>query len=353
MVKGVGKAERRGPGRARRWPRCGSRASATGGPASSPAASGSGSRWPAPWSTGPEVLLLDEPLGALDLKLREQMQVELKAIQREVGITFLFVTHDQEEALTMSDRIAVFNHGRIEQVGTPARGLRAPGDGVRRRLRRHVEPARRASRAARCSATTAPVRVRPEKIARSAPAGRGRARRGRRRRAWSPRSSTPVPSTRVVVRLDAGADLAALVQNTGDPRPTPVPARGEPGPARLRAGSTSTASRPTARQLKSRTPRVTTVCGARSAREGTHDRHQDWSRSARPRCSRSRPAAAAAATTRRQHVDGDRQRGGPAGLHPAGPQGARQAGRPRGRAQHRRLGRATPRTARPTRRSTG
>lgn len=68
----------------------------------------------------PRVLLLDEPLGALDLKLREQMQVELKAIQRLVGITFVFVTHDQEEALTMSDRIAVFHQGRIEQVGTPA-----------------------------------------------------------------------------------------------------------------------------------------------------------------------------------------------------------------------------------------
>ncbi|MFF8861285.1 ABC transporter ATP-binding protein [Streptomyces sp. NPDC015139] len=68
----------------------------------------------------PRVLLLDEPLGALDLKLREQMQVELKAIQREVGITFVFVTHDQEEALTMSDRIAVFDQGRIAQVGTPA-----------------------------------------------------------------------------------------------------------------------------------------------------------------------------------------------------------------------------------------
>ena len=67
----------------------------------------------------PAVLLLDEPLGALDLKLREQMQLELKELQREVGITFIFVTHDQEEALTMSDRIAVFNHGRIEQLGTP------------------------------------------------------------------------------------------------------------------------------------------------------------------------------------------------------------------------------------------
>ncbi len=68
----------------------------------------------------PKVLLLDEPLGALDLKLRQQMQVELKSIQQRVGITFIFVTHDQEEALTMSDRIAVFSQGKIEQVGTPA-----------------------------------------------------------------------------------------------------------------------------------------------------------------------------------------------------------------------------------------
>lgn len=67
----------------------------------------------------PRVLLLDEPLGALDLKLREEMQVELKAIQKEVGITFVFVTHDQEEALSMSDRIAVFNKGRVEQIATP------------------------------------------------------------------------------------------------------------------------------------------------------------------------------------------------------------------------------------------
>jgi putative spermidine/putrescine transport system ATP-binding protein len=67
----------------------------------------------------PQVLLLDEPLGALDLKLRQGMQVELKRIQREVGITFVYVTHDQEEALTMSDRVAVFNAGRVEQVGTP------------------------------------------------------------------------------------------------------------------------------------------------------------------------------------------------------------------------------------------
>ncbi len=92
-----------------------------------------GARWPGQLSGGqrqrvglaraivnrPAVLLLDEPLGALDLKLRQEMQSELKSIQAEIGITFLYVTHDQEEALTMSDRIAIFNHGRIVQIGTP------------------------------------------------------------------------------------------------------------------------------------------------------------------------------------------------------------------------------------------
>jgi putative spermidine/putrescine transport system ATP-binding protein len=67
----------------------------------------------------PKVLLLDEPLGALDLKLRQEMQVFLKALQRDLGMTFIYVTHDQEEALTMSDHVAVFNEGRIEQVGSP------------------------------------------------------------------------------------------------------------------------------------------------------------------------------------------------------------------------------------------
>ena len=94
----------------------------------------------------PRVLLLDEPLGALDLKLREQMQVELKAIQGEVGITFVYVTHDQDEALTMSDRIAVFNDGRIEQVGTPAELYEQPGE-------RSSSPASSASPT--CSSATA------------------------------------------------------------------------------------------------------------------------------------------------------------------------------------------------------
>jgi putative spermidine/putrescine transport system ATP-binding protein len=102
--------------------------------------SGYGSRSPAQLSGGqrqrvalaralvnrPKVLLLDEPLGALDLKLREQMQLELKAIQREVGVTFVFVTHDQDEALTLCDRLAVFNEGRVEQLGTPAEVYESP-----------------------------------------------------------------------------------------------------------------------------------------------------------------------------------------------------------------------------------
>jgi putative spermidine/putrescine transport system ATP-binding protein len=74
----------------------------------------------------PKVLLLDEPLGALDLKLREEMQVELKALQRDVGITFVFVTHDQGEALSMSNRVAVFNNGRLEQVGSPREVYESP-----------------------------------------------------------------------------------------------------------------------------------------------------------------------------------------------------------------------------------
>ena len=112
----------------------------------------------------PKVLLLDEPLGALDLKLRQEMQVFLKGLQRDLGITFVYVTHDQEEALTMSDTVAVFNHGRIEQLGRPGRGLRPAGDRVRRRVRRHVEH-RRARR-------QAPVH----------PAGANRVRGRRRRR---------------------------------------------------------------------------------------------------------------------------------------------------------------------------
>jgi putative spermidine/putrescine transport system ATP-binding protein len=111
----------------------------------------------------PRVLLLDEPLGALDLKLREQMQVELKSIQREVGITFVFVTHDQDEALTLSDRLAVMRDGRIEQVGRSAEVYESPAT---RFVAEFVGTSNviGGDAAQALTGTTATVAIRPEKI---------------------------------------------------------------------------------------------------------------------------------------------------------------------------------------------
>ena len=94
----------------------------------------------------PKVLLLDEPLGALDKKLREETQFELMDLQQELGMTFVVVTHDQEEAMTMADRIAVMDQGRIVQVATPRRDLRAPRIALHRRFRRRREHSRRQGR---------------------------------------------------------------------------------------------------------------------------------------------------------------------------------------------------------------
>ena len=138
----------------------------------------------------PEVLLLDEPLGALDLKLREQMQIELKQIQREVGITFVFVTHDQEEALTMSDRIAVFDNGRVEQVGTPAELYERPAT---RFVAGFVGTSNllEGDAAVPLFGDAGTHSVRPEKISRHpGPVGTGPARGAGRDGAPSPRSST-------------------------------------------------------------------------------------------------------------------------------------------------------------------
>ena len=88
----------------------------------------------------PAVLLLDEPLGALDAKLRRSLKVELKALQEQVGITFLFVTHDQEEALTMSDRLAVMRDGKIVQIGSPTEVYEEPAEHLRGRLPGRVQP---------------------------------------------------------------------------------------------------------------------------------------------------------------------------------------------------------------------
>ena len=159
----------------------------------------------------PRVLLLDEPLGALDLKLREEMQIELKAIQQQVGITFVYVTHDQEEALTMSDRIAVFNRGRIEQVGTaadvyerPATGFVAGFVGTSNLL---ADAAARAIAGRSGTFTVRPekIRIQPEHVA-VAPGHLGAT--------GTVREVVYLgPDTRFIVTLDAGAELVVTQQN--------------------------------------------------------------------------------------------------------------------------------------------
>jgi len=160
----------------------------------------------------PKVLLLDEPLGALDLKLREQMQVELKAIQRDVGITFVFVTHDQEEALTMSDRIAVFNAGRIEQIGTAAEVYEHPATefvagfvGTSNLLRGEAS--------LKVLGLEGVFSVRPEKIRIT---GTGVAIGDGEHCADGTVAEVVYvgDATRFVVDLDAGGSLVALAQNT-------------------------------------------------------------------------------------------------------------------------------------------
>jgi putative spermidine/putrescine transport system ATP-binding protein len=160
----------------------------------------------------PRVLLLDEPLGALDLKLREQMQVELKAIQREVGITFLFVTHDQEEALTLSDRVAVFDAGRIVQVGTAAEVYERPASAF-------VAGFVGTSNLVRGDAAMTLVgregvhSIRPEKLRLAAP-GAEPASGERRADGRIAEVVYAGPVSRYVVDLDAGVRLVALQPNS-------------------------------------------------------------------------------------------------------------------------------------------
>jgi putative spermidine/putrescine transport system ATP-binding protein len=159
----------------------------------------------------PRVLLLDEPLGALDLKLREEMQIELKAIQHEVGITFIYVTHDQEEALTMSDRLAVFNAGRVEQVASPAEVYERPATrfvagfvGTSNLIMGDVAEALLGQRGT--------FTVRPEKIRlgeAGEPAADGEVAASGRIRGVVYTG----PDTRYVVALDHGAELVVTRQN--------------------------------------------------------------------------------------------------------------------------------------------
>ncbi len=160
----------------------------------------------------PRVLLLDEPLGALDLKLRQEMQIELKGIQQQVGITFVHVTHDQEEALTMSDRIAIFNGGRIEQIGTPAELYENPATSFVAGFV-GVSNVLGAEWARRITGDDAPLTVRPEKIhmlpADSPPPGPDQCMvEGRVRDVVYLGMYT-----RYLVQLDAETDLTVVQQN--------------------------------------------------------------------------------------------------------------------------------------------
>jgi spermidine/putrescine transport system ATP-binding protein len=184
----------------------------------------------------PQVLLLDEPLGALDLKLRRQMQIELKRIQLEVGLTFVHVTHDQEEAMTMADTIAVMNAGRIEQMGSPAELYENPRTtfvanflGQSNLIPGTVEGAtgevvtisahgqRLTLDAARCPVTSGPVilGVRPEKVqialsAEEVPAGSNQLAGG-----VVLDTSFIGVSTQYLVKLPSGEELSVFEQNTG------------------------------------------------------------------------------------------------------------------------------------------
>ncbi len=172
----------------------------------------------------PRVLLLDEPLGALDLKLREEMQIELKAIQQEVGITFIYVTHDQEEALTMSDRIAVFNEGRIEQVGSPADVYERPATAF---VAGFVGTSNLLSGATarQVVGRDGTFTVRPEKIRIADPDESVRddetAAAGRIRQVVY-----LGPDTRYIVALDAGGELVVTQQNLATSSMDALAARG-------------------------------------------------------------------------------------------------------------------------------
>jgi len=163
----------------------------------------------------PSVLLLDEPLGALDLKLRQEMQIELKHIQQSVGITFVYVTHDQEEALSMSDRLAVFNQGRIEQVGTPSEVYERPGTEFV------------ANFVGTSNVLGDGLAVRPEKLRLEATAYVATA--GEESRRGTIEDVVYLgPITRYVVRLEDGSALGVLAQNLAQTSTEVRAAQGRP-----------------------------------------------------------------------------------------------------------------------------
>src|SRR5262245_49401209 len=152
----------------------------------------------------PKVLLLDEPLGALDLKLRQEMQLFLKTLQQDLGITFIYVTHDQDEALTMSDRLAVFNDGRIEQIGSPAEVYEHPASAF---VAGFVGVSNVIDRDGKRFA------VRPEKIRMADPAGGGSLNGSHTERGQIRDVVYAGMVTRYLVDLDQGGELQVVKQN--------------------------------------------------------------------------------------------------------------------------------------------
>ncbi len=244
----------------------------------------------------PRVLLLDEPLGALDLKLRQEMQIELKRIQTEVGITFIYVTHDQDEALAMSDRIAVFNGGRVAQVGTPAEIYQHPRSefvaafvGTSNVLSGDV--------AERLRGEPDPFTVRPERV-RLLSGDDEIARDGDRQAQGVVVDSLYLGDrTRFTIGLDAGGQLTVIEQNQDT---ASAGAWAVPGAPSRSVGS-ATPSSCCLRRRQQKTP-AHQPNRQNNSQGGPHERHEgSWPQS-RPRqhCSSQRAATTEVAVAARR-----------------------------------------------------
>ena len=239
------------------------RSSRTATPTSSPAASSSGSRWPGRWPSSRAVLLLDEPLSALDAKVRVQLRDEIRRVQLDVGTTTLFVTHDQEEALAVADRVGVMNAGPARPDRAAHRALRPPRDPVRRGVRRPQQPDARPT----CPAGAATLLGAPGPAARRL--GRARRRAGAGAAGVGGRHG----------RADADANAPGRLG--GVPRPVlpgPVPPRRRPGRRRPGAQLDGRAPRAGAgrpRRTCRRTPYSSCPTDARSC-PNVPDPRSDW-----------------------------------------------------------------------------
>ena len=213
----------------------------------------------------PRLLLLDEPLSALDRKVRSSMQLELKRLQHEVGITFVVVTHDQEEAMSMADRIAVLRDGHLEQLDTPAGALRRPRHPVRRVVHRHGEPARRHRDGRPASTCPASARSRPRH---SLAAG-------------SPATAVVRPED---VELSADAATAPCAAPSSTPTSSAAPPR---SPSRCPV-SPRRSSRPCTARAGSRAA-PTSACGSGGRRRSRWTRPRHPSTTTRPTSAQAAP----------------------------------------------------------------